>query len=87
MARLGPGTQVRGLKTRLNPPQPPPLTKGGSVAGGFLRVHAKLPTFRRAGFVFGREPTDLPRALLNDGQIAALKAEPMLVVEEIDADA
>jgi hypothetical protein len=52
-----------------------------------LRIKAKVASFRRAGLTFGVEPTDVPLASLKKDQVAALKAEPMLTVEEIEIEA
>lgn len=49
-----------------------------------LRVTAKVEGFRRAGRSWSKAPTELPTADFTAEQIAALKAEPMLVVEEIE---
>ncbi len=43
--------------------------------------------FRRAGYRFSVEPTVISVADLSEEQIAALKAEPNLLVEEVDLDA
>ncbi len=55
-----------------------------------LRVTARRPSFRRGGYQFGAQPVDIPLAELDKKVIAALKAEPMLVVAEteleVDAD-
>jgi hypothetical protein len=47
-----------------------------------LQVTAKRAGFRRAGIAFGPETVTLPVAALSKEQVAALKAEPMLVVVE-----
>ena len=54
-----------------------------------LRVVARTEGFRRAGYAFGAEPRHVPLADLKPEQIAALKAEPQLVVvdDEIEAPA
>jgi hypothetical protein len=48
-----------------------------------IRVHSKRAGFRRAGIAFGAEPVTLDTAELKAGQLDALRAEPMLVVEEL----
>ncbi|GEO82275.1 HI1506-related protein [Pararhodospirillum oryzae] len=53
------------------------------MAGVILRVSARRPGFRRAGRAWDTAPTDLNPETLTAEQVAALKAEPMLVVEEI----
>lgn len=54
-----------------------------------LRVVSKSPlgTLRRAGFVFGAEPVTLPLAELSAEQEQAIRAEPLLVVTEIELEA
>lgn len=47
-----------------------------------LQVTAKRASFRRAGIQFGEETKTIPVDTLKKEQIAALKAEPMLVVVE-----
>lgn len=49
-----------------------------------LRIKAKTRSFRRAGLTFGEQPVDVPLSELSKEQRAALKAEPMLVVEDIE---
>lgn len=53
-----------------------------------LKIKAKKPGFRRAGFGFSdtEETTILLSALTKD-QVAALKAEPNLLVSEIEIEA
>ena len=51
-----------------------------------LRVRAKAKSFRRVGLTFGEQPTDIALADLTKDQVAALKAEPMLVVEEVEIE-
>lgn len=52
-----------------------------------LRITAKRDGFRRAGIAHPAQPTDHPLDSLSDDQVEALKAEPMLVVEEIEEKA
>ena len=47
-----------------------------------LRVTAKRDGFRRAGRAWSGT-TEVPVSELTEDQVAALKAEPMLVVEEV----
>jgi len=47
-----------------------------------LRITAAREGFRRAGRAWSRQPTDVPLADLSDDQVAMLRAEPMLTVEE-----
>ena len=49
-----------------------------------LRVKAKTDRFRRAGRTFSRTETRIRLEELTAEQVAALKAEPMLVVIEDD---
>lgn len=51
-----------------------------------LQVTSKRPSFRRAGFEFGPEAVTLEVANLSKDQVAALKAEPNLVVVEGEAE-
>lgn len=51
-----------------------------------LQVTAKRAGFRRAGLSFGQETQTIPVDTLKREQIAALKAEPMLVVVEGTVD-
>ncbi len=55
-----------------------PATKG-------LQVTAKRDGFRRAGIEFNGTNT-LPMSELTEDQVEAIKAEPMLVVTEVDID-
>lgn len=49
-----------------------------------LRIRAKRDGFRRAGMAHPATPTDHPLDALTADQVEALKAEPMLVVEEVE---
>lgn len=51
-----------------------------------LRISSKTDSLRRAGLAFTKEPTAIPLANLKKEQVAALKAERMLVVEEVEID-
>jgi hypothetical protein len=48
-----------------------------------LRVTAKTNGFRRAGRAWSDKPTVVPVADFTEEQVAALKEEPRLVVEEL----
>lgn len=61
-----------------------PKPKTRKVAG--LRVSAKVVGFRRAGRAWGTAPTDVPLNDLNKTQIAQLRDEPQLVVEDIEIE-
>lgn len=58
------------------------LKKGGKTK--VLQIRAKGERFRRAGLTFGREPAVLKLSDVSKDQVAALKAEPQLVVEEVE---
>lgn len=51
-----------------------------------IRVTAKRDGFRRAGRAWSGT-TEVPAGDLSKAQLAQLKSEPMLVVDEIDAPA
>lgn len=57
-----------------------PIQKG-------LRIVARPPTFRRAGFAFSAEPTIIPFSKLSEAQVELLKKEGNLVVSEADIPA
>ena len=46
-----------------------------------IRITAKLDGFRRAGMAHTKEPAEYPDNKFTKEQLAALKAEPMLIVE------
>lgn len=48
-----------------------------------IRITSKQAGFRRCGVAHPAEPTDHPDDRFTAKELAALKAEPMLVVEEI----
>jgi hypothetical protein len=48
-----------------------------------LSVRTPAKSFRRAGFEFSQEPTDIPLDSLTEEQIEALKTEPLLLVQEV----
>lgn len=62
---------------------PAKTAQKGKTAPG-LRIVARPDSFRRAGREFGREPQEILLDDLTKEQIAALKAEPELVVTEIE---
>lgn len=51
-----------------------------------LRVAAKTEGFRRAGRAWSLAPTDVVASQFTPEQLAALRAEPMLVVADIELD-
>lgn len=67
------------------PPAPETTQKqaGAGKANG-LRITAKREGFRRAGRAWSMTPTEVLLADLSEGEIALLKAETMLAVEEIN---
>ena len=48
-----------------------------------IRITSKRAGFRRAGIAHPAEPTDYPDDRFSKGQLAALEAEPTLVVARI----
>lgn len=54
---------------------------GDNSAALFVRTRARNGRRRRAGLVFTHEPVTLDLDVLTDEQIAAIKADPLLVVE------
>ncbi len=50
-----------------------------------IKVTAKTDRFRRAGFSFTREPVELNTDDLSKEQLKMLKAESMLVIEEVSS--
>jgi hypothetical protein len=50
-----------------------------------IRITAKQEGFRRAGMAHTKEPKEYPDNKFTREQLAALKAEPMLIVEEVQA--
>lgn len=57
--------------------------KRAAAAKADLRVTSKRDNFRRAGITFGKAPVELVSADLGESWIEVLRAEPMLVVEDI----
>lgn len=49
-----------------------------------IRITAKREGFRRAGMVHPAAPTEYPDGTFKPEQLALLKAEPMLVVDEVE---
>lgn len=52
-----------------------------SAPAGAVRITAKVAGFRRAGMAHPAEPVDHEAGTFTEAQLAALQAEPMLVVE------
>lgn len=61
-----------------------PAAAGPATRG--LKVVSRRPSFCRAGRQFTGEPTVIPLSELTEDQVDALKAEPMLVVQEVDIE-
>ncbi len=57
---------------------------GGAERAAVLRVTAKVAGFRRAGRVWPALPVEVDAAEFTPEQLAQLRAEPLLSVEEID---
>lgn len=49
-----------------------------------IRITAKREGFRRAGIAHPATPTEYPDSTFKPEQLALLKIEPMLVVEEVE---
>jgi len=49
-----------------------------------IRITSKVPGFRRAGMSHPDVPVDHPADSISAEQLAALKAEPKLVVQELE---
>ena len=49
-----------------------------------IRITSKHDGFRRAGISHPAHPTDYPAEDITPEQLAALQADPMLVVQELD---
>lgn len=56
---------------------------GETQAFNGLRITSAREGFRRAGRAWSKQATEIPLEGLSDDDIAALKAEPMLTVEEV----
>lgn len=55
------------------------------MAATHLRITARRDGFRRAGMAHAASPVTHAIRTFTAEQLAALKAEPMLVVEEVEA--
>lgn len=51
-----------------------------------IRITSKKDGFRRCGLPHSKTPVDYPLNRFDDNKLAELKAESMLVVQEIEAD-
>lgn len=49
-----------------------------------IRITSKQDGFRRAGMAHSKAPREYPNDRFSKEQLAALKSEPMLIVEVID---
>jgi hypothetical protein len=48
-----------------------------------IRITSKKNNFRRCGIAHPDKPTEYPNDRFDKKQLAALKADPMLIVEEV----
>ncbi len=48
-----------------------------------IRIRSKKEGFRRCGIAHSEKPVDYPDDKFSKKELAALKAEPMLLVEEL----
>lgn len=48
-----------------------------------IRVKSRIAGFRRAGIAWAAEPVDMLLGSLSNAQLAQIRAEPMLVVDDI----
>jgi hypothetical protein len=72
-------------KDAVTKPEPPSADKPKAPAAKVrrvLRIIAKQPTRWRIGRRFGTDPVDIDADDLDEAQIAALQADPLLVVSE-----
>ena len=60
-------------------------TKSEKKPVAALKVTCLKESFIRAGIKWTREPKTIPVESLTAAQIAAIKAEPMLIVEAVEA--
>ena len=49
-----------------------------------VRIKSKKAGFRRCGVAHSAEAVEYPDTRFSDAEIAALKADPMLIVEEVE---
>jgi hypothetical protein len=66
---------------------PAAVEQATALAATHIRITARKASRRRAGMDFGRQPVTLAIADLTAEQLAALKGDPALIVEEVAADA
>jgi len=57
--------------------------KATDVQALMINTVKTVKSFRRAGMSFTQTPTLVPLKDLNEDQVTALKAEPMLIVREV----
>lgn len=65
--------------------KPKPKAAGPATKG--LRIVARPPTFRRAGYTFTAEAQTIPLSDLSAEQVELLQGEVNLVVSEVDIPA
>lgn len=62
-----------------------PAAEAAAAASAALRITARAAGFRRAGAAHAATPTDWPAGAFSADEVAQLLAEPMLIVERVDA--
>ena len=62
----------------------PQVKKAAGPADKGLRIVSRKDAFRRCGRAFGVEPVVIALADLSDEEVDLLKAEPQLLVAEVD---
>lgn len=70
---------MAGTTTQTKKPATDKVAKKQSA----FRIHARRP-HRRAGFDFGKQPVEIPKADLSKEQIALLEGDTELVIEEAE---
>ncbi len=60
--------------------------KTNKVAGLFIRTTPGVKRFRRAGHAFNEQGVGIALDALSEAQIAAIKAEPKLLVEDVEVE-
>lgn len=80
-------TSQEGEKINTPPASAKAQGKQDEIPMLYVRTTRRYTSRRRAGFRFNREGFGIARAALSDAQVAALKADTTLVVEEGTAPA
>lgn len=73
----------RASQTETKAGEAPIATETGEAEPARLRIRARRAGFRRGGIAHSARPVVHPRDRFTAAEIAALKSEPMLVVEEL----